>query len=194
MKQDLLIPFVTMVMLLAAGCSDKSQSGRPTAVAMTDDALGHYCQMALSEHPGPKAQVHLEGLPNPLFFSQVRDAIAYKRMPEQSYPIRAIYVSDMEKASSWEEPGVDNWAAAEDVFYVADSKARGGMGAPELVPFARRQAAEAFAAENGGSVLTLGEIPDHAVLAPVELSLKSQDDTADEVPMVDDQAESKGKR
>lgn len=176
-------------MPLVVACGDQSQTGRPAAVVMTDDALGHYCQMALSEHPGPKAQVHLEGLPNPLFFSQVRDAIAYKRMPEQSYPIRAIYVSDMDKASSWEEPGVDNWAAAEDVFYVAGSKARGGMGAQELVPFANRLSAEGFAAKNGGSVLTLAEIPDSAVLAPVELKLSSEDDTGRAPSMVDNQAE-----
>ncbi|WP_409998019.1 nitrous oxide reductase accessory protein NosL, partial [Escherichia coli] len=25
---------------------------------MTEEALGHYCQMNLTEHPGPKAQVH----------------------------------------------------------------------------------------------------------------------------------------
>jgi nitrous oxide reductase accessory protein NosL len=30
---------------------------------MTEEAVGHFCQMELLEHPGPKAQAHLDGLP-----------------------------------------------------------------------------------------------------------------------------------
>lgn len=147
---------------------------------MTDEALGHYCQMALGEHPGPKAQVHLEGLDAPLFFSQVRDAIAYQRMPEQSRPIRAIYVSDMAQAPSWNDPGIDNWAPAEEVHYVVGSRTAGGMGAPELVPFSDHGAAETFAKENGGSVRTLAEIPDATVLAPVNFTLDAAEDAGRE--------------
>ena len=156
--------------LALAACKEEV-SGRPLPVAMTAEAVGHYCQMNLLEHPGPKAQVHLEGLPDPLFFSQVRDAIAYQRMPEQSHAIAAIYVSDMSVAPSWEDPGAGNWAAAEDVVYVVGATLPGGMGAPELVPFTTRAAAEAFAAANGGEILPLDAIPDEVVLAPVEFAL-----------------------
>lgn len=158
--------------LTASACKDQAQSVKPKAVAMTEDALGHYCQMALSEHPGPKAQVHLDGFQTPLFFSQVRDAIAYKRMPEQSHRILAIYVSDMAKAASWESPGIDNWADADTVVYVVGSRAVGGMGAQELVPFSDRQAATDFAGKNGGTIQTLSEIPDSTVLTPVEFTFE----------------------
>lgn len=57
---------------------------------MTPEPLGHFCKMNLLEHPGPKAQVFLEGNTAPLFFSQVRDAIAYMRGPEQVAPILAL--------------------------------------------------------------------------------------------------------
>jgi nitrous oxide reductase accessory protein NosL len=43
------------------------------------------------------------------------------------------------------------------------------MGAPETVPFGKREAAEAFAKEYGGSVLRLDGIEDALVLAPVEI-------------------------
>ena len=43
------------------------------------------------------------------------------------------------------------------------------MGAPELVPFGDRTAAEAFARDHGGSVLQLDEIDDALALAPVEV-------------------------
>lgn len=53
----------------------------------------------------------------------------------------------------------------------------GGMGAPELVPFSDPAAAQDFAATHGGAVMTLDEIPDTAVLAPVEL-VHDTDDSA----------------
>jgi copper chaperone NosL len=156
---------------LALAACKEDVADRPLPVGMTADAVGHYCQMNLLEHPGPKAQVHLEGLPAPLFFSQVRDAIAYQRMPEQSHAIAAIYVSDMSVAPSWEDPGAENWVAAEDAVYVVGASVPGGMGAPELVPFTTRAAAESFVAENGGEILALDAIPDGLVLAPVEFAL-----------------------
>lgn len=164
--------FILLAALLAlAGCSDDTTASIPKAVTMTEEALGHYCQMNLTEHPGPKAQVHLSGLAQPIFFSQVRDAIAYQRMPEQSHAIRMVYVSDMgAPAASWEDPGVDNWIPADTALYVVGSRVTGGMGAPELVPFSARQKAEAFVAENGGEIRGLAEIADEDVLAPVEFA------------------------
>ena len=154
-----------------AACKEEAAQDL-TPVEMTAETLGHFCQMNLLEHPGPKAQIHLEGQPGtPLYFSQVRDAIAYLRMPEQNLPTLAIYVNDMGAAgATWEVPGKGNWIAAEAAYYVLGSAREGGMGAPETVPFASREAAEAFAKTEGGAVLTLTEIPDDAVLAPVEMA------------------------
>jgi copper chaperone NosL len=162
---------LTALAALTLSACKEEVTNRPLPVAMTAEAVGHYCQMNLLEHPGPKAQVHLAGLPDPLFFSQVRDAIAYQRMPEQSHAITAIYVSDMGVAPSWENPGAENWAAAEDVLYVVGAALPGGMGAPELVPFTSREAAQTFVAEHGGEILPLDAIPDDVVLAPVEFAV-----------------------
>ncbi len=149
----------------------------PQAVSMTASAVGHFCQMNMLEHPGPKAQVHLTGLPGtPLFFSQVRDAVAYLRMPEQSHEIAAVYVSDMASAASWEIPGADNWIPADTAHYVVGSSRTGGMGAPELVPFSDAASAAQFAQRHGGQVQELADIPDTAVLAPVATSATTPDD------------------
>ncbi|MFV0301984.1 MAG: nitrous oxide reductase accessory protein NosL [Paracoccus sp. (in: a-proteobacteria)] len=160
-------PALILILLLAACREDQAQSTEP--VALSAEAVGHFCQMNLLEHPGPKAQVHLEGLPGtPLFFSQVRDAVAYARLPEQSHPILAIWVNDMgAEGATWDEPGADNWIEAGAAHYVIGSTRAGGMGAPELVPFADETAARAFAAQYGGSVTDLATIPDSAVLTPV---------------------------
>lgn len=157
--------------LLALAACKEDQVAQDTAPReMTVETLGHYCQMHLLEHPGPKAQVHLEGQPGlPLFFSQVRDAIAYARAPEQVAPILAIWVNDMgAPGATWDAPGEGNWIPADSAFYVVGSVAEGGMGLPETVPFATRAAAESFAADQGGGVLTLAQITTDMVLTPVD--------------------------
>ncbi len=156
-----------LILLLAACKEDEVDLIAP--VTMSTEALGYYCQMNLSEHPGPKAQVHLDGMPGaPLFFSQVRDALAYSRMPEQSHAIRAIYVSDMgAKGATWDLPGLDNWIASDAAFYVEGSTLMGGMGAPELIPFGDFGAAEVFVGRHGGVILQLDAIPDAVLLGPL---------------------------
>lgn len=146
---------------------DTLEADKPKALTMTEDAIGHYCRMALMPHNGPKAQIHLAGQPEPLWFAQVRDSIAYRKSPEQSHRMLAHYVNDIGAAPSWTDPGADNWIEAEAAYFVAHSSAIGGMGAPELVPFAELQQAEAFAKLRGGTVLRLADIPQALVLAPV---------------------------
>ncbi|QRM57921.1 copper resistance protein CopZ (plasmid) [Sinorhizobium sp. BG8] len=170
--------FVAALVLLSACKEEVVQSTAP--LDMTPETLGHYCQMNLLEHPGPKAQVFLEGDPAPLFFSQVRDAIAYMRGPEQVAPILAVYVNDMGSAgATWDRPGNGNWIVADMAFYVLGSERVGGMGAPEAVPFSSRERAEAFVSAEGGRVLTLAEITDDMVLAPVEAGADQGADDAD---------------
>lgn len=165
MKRALML-MLTLMLLVSACKEEVTQDVTP--VALGPDTTGYFCQMTLPEHPGPKGQVHLEGLPGaPLFFSQVRDTIAYQRMPEQTHRILAIYVNDMgAPGATWDSPGETNWIAAEDAFFVLGSDMAGGMGAAEIVPFADRAKAEDFATRHGGAVMRLGDIPDSAVAPP----------------------------
>jgi copper chaperone NosL len=132
----------------------------PLPVAMNADSTGYFCQMNILEHPGPKAQIHLASFPgSPLFFSQVSDAVAYLKMPEQADAVTATYVSDMGAAVSWANPGETNWIAADKALFVVGSSAKGGMDAPEIVPFGDAAQARAFAARNGGAVYPFAKIP-----------------------------------
>jgi len=167
--------FVAALTLLSACKDEVAQSTTPQD--MTPETLGHYCQMNLLEHPGPKAQIFLEGIAAPLFFSQVRDAIAYMRGPEQVAPILAVYVNDMGKAdATWSRPGNGNWIVADKAFYVLGSARAGGMGAPEAVPFSSRERAEDFVRAEGGRVLALADITNDMVLAPVDAGADQGDD------------------
>lgn len=151
-----------LVLLALAACKD--DSAKPAAHTMTDDAIGHYCGMMLTEHEGPKGQILLEGADEPVWFSSARDAVAFTLLPEESKDIAAIYVSDMGAAPSWAEPGADNWTEARTASFVIGSSAEGGMGGAEAVPFADKAKAEAFAAERGGSVVAFDAIPPDYVL------------------------------
>ena len=148
---------------LSACQEDVAQNTDP--LPLTPETLGFFCQMNLLEHEGPKGQVHLEGLPGaPLFFSQVSDLVTYLRLPEQSNTVLAIYVSDMGAAgATWGQPGAENWTDATKATYVVGADVTGGMGAPELVPFADPAKAEAFAALHGGALMGLQAIPDTAL-------------------------------
>ena len=156
---------LALLILAASGCDDQDKAEQlPPPVALTREAVGHFCGMTLVEHPGPKGQILLRGDDRPVWFTSARDTAAFTLLDEESKAIRAIYVSDMGKAPSWEEPGATNWVEARQAWFVAGSDRRGGMGAEEAVPFSSRSAADRFVAEHGGRVLRLAEMPRDWVL------------------------------
>jgi copper chaperone NosL len=162
-------PFVWAALsgaLILAGCQDRDVANAPPPppVELTANAVGHYCGMRVVEHSGPKGQIILASRKEPVWFSSARDAFSFTMLPEEAKDIRAIYVSDMAKAPSWDKPGTANWIDAKQASYVISSRARGGMGADEAVPFSDMQAAKRFAAENGGQVVSFGEMPRDYIL------------------------------
>lgn len=159
----LLLPAAIAVLTVLAGCSE-SEMEIPEPASLTEAAVGHYCGMNVLEHPGPKGQVMLGQVPDPIWFSSARDTVAFTMLPEEPKNISAIYVSDMAKAPSWEEPGAENWVDARQAFYVIGSSVRGGMGAPETVPFSTEAAATRFADKNGGQIVSFADIPRDYVL------------------------------
>lgn len=154
-----------LLALLTGGCDEKDQAADvPPPVTLTQAAIGHYCGMSLVEHPGPKGQILLRGSDRPVWFSSARDAIAFTLLGEEAKSIRAIYVSDMAKATSWEDPGAANWVEARRAWFVLGSDRRGGMGEEEAVPLSDRAAAERFAVDHGGRVMRLADVPRDWVL------------------------------
>lgn len=162
------------LILLLAACKEEVVK-TPSPVSLTDEALGYFCQMNIAEHPGPKGQIHLARYPQPIFFAQVRDVVAYLKGPERDADITAIYVNDMGAAQSWAVPGPDNWIDARSAIYVVEAGVRGGMGAPEIVPFSSESEAAAFVAKYGGTVAALDDIPDAAAIGPVDIDAILED-------------------
>jgi len=141
-----------------SGCDEKVVPSEP--VGLTREASGHYCQMIIVDHPGPKAQVFEVGRSEPLWFSSVHDALFYLKLPGEAQRVSAIYVHDMGRASTWERPQDDGiWIEATAAIYVIGSSRRGGMGAQEAVPFGQQSDAETFARRYGGNVVAFDDIP-----------------------------------
>ncbi len=122
-----------LALLPTLGACQREAEPPPAPFAMTDEAMGRYCGMNIIEHSGPKGQIILAKYNEPIWFSSARDAIAFTMLPEEPKDIRAIYVSDMAKAPTWDQPGADNWVDARQAFFVIGSNRKGGMGAAEAV-------------------------------------------------------------
>ncbi len=164
--------FTKFVALLAAcalaSCGETTSPvvAAPPPAPLTDEATGYYCGMSLAEHEGPKAQIFLAGEAGPIWFSQVRDAVHFLRAPEETVDVIAFYVTDMSDPAL-NDPAADPlWIDAQSAYFVIGSRSAGGMGAPEAIPFASADSAARFAAEQGGDVRRLDEIPQAYVEAP----------------------------
>lgn len=155
---------VLLTGLLALGACKPEEPQQPAPFSMTEEAMGRYCGMNVLEHAGPKGQIILAQYDDPIWFSSARDAIAFTMLPEEPKDIRAIYVSDMAKAASWDKPGADNWIDARQAFFVIGSDRKGGMGAAEAVPFSSEEAAAAFAKDHGGETVRFDEVPRDYIL------------------------------
>ena len=154
------------LLLLTAACGEEQMAEAPPPAELTREAIGHYCRMIVQDHKGPKGQIFLSGKPEPIWFSSVRDTLAFTLLPEEPKDIAAIYVNDMGRAS-WDQPEAGTWIEAKSAWYVIGSTRQGGMGAPEAVPFSKRADAEGFAAAHDGRVVAFSEIPSDAILGEV---------------------------
>ena len=156
-------------LLLLAACGEEQQAETPPH-EVTSDAIGHYCGMALVEHPGPKGQVIIKGRDEPVWFSSARDTIAFTRLPDEPKDIAAIYVTDMAVAKNWDHPERGTWVDARRAWYVIGSARKGGMGGDEAVPFGQELAARQFAETNGGQVVAFDAVPEDYILGDTEHS------------------------
>ena len=157
-----------------SACSDEEQAELPPPAPLTQEAIGYYCNMTVREHHGPKGQIRLKSEEKPIWFSSVRDTIAFTLLPEEPKDIWAIYVTDMSRPETWENPETGDWIEAKSALFVIGSTRNGGMGAPEPVPFSSKAAAEKFASQYGGEIVGLSDISENSILGPVEVGNNHQ--------------------
>jgi len=154
---------IALIFIILLTACEKSQPVEvPPAQTLTREANGYYCLMTVVNHNGPKGQIILSDKKQALWFTSVRDTIAFTLSPEEPKNITAIYVNDMTDAN-WDNPGADNWIDARKAWYVLESNLSGGMGAAEAVPFATKEGAESFRTKQGGKVYAFASIPEEYI-------------------------------
>ena len=143
---------VTVFCLAFGGCGGKEQQTAATPREPDAHSTGYYCGMALKEHKGPKGQILLKGMSEPLWFSSVRDALTYVEQDLASEnELAGFWVNDMAQGT-WDSPAPGSWIDARTAWFVVDSKKLAAMGGSEAIPFKDRSVAEAFAKEQGGRI------------------------------------------
>ena len=158
-----LSPLIVSVFLVACS-SEETVVVKPDPLPITADAVGHFCSMDLIEHDGPKGQIFVRDREDPLWFSTIRQVLAYVILPDSPKGLDAIYVTDMAVVKNFRQPEQGSWMDARDAYFVTESRAAGGMGAEDPLPFSDLDKAKEFAEQYGGTILTFNEIPEDYIL------------------------------
>ena len=158
-----------------AGClgDDDGPEEAPDPVALDGGKQCDVCGMVIEDHFGPNGQVFYENYPEgrdgPAWYDSVRELFVDRfAQEERGRKSLATYVVDYARVDYEviEQGGVaylsthveaDSFVDAEDVVFVVESEVEGAMG-PDLVPFAKEDAATAFVDANGGRIVEYDEV------------------------------------
>lgn len=158
MKRLFCILFMILPLGLLSGCGedDTKTAMVQQAVAIESSDECHLCGMIITNYPGPKGQLYSRGIKGNMKFCSTRDMFAFVVDPENQHNIQQAFVHDM-AVTPWGHPEEDTYIDAKKAFYVIGHGKKGAMG-PTLASFAKQADADAFAASQGGRVLTFDEI------------------------------------
>ncbi len=176
MKTHSALIFTLICGVMLASCGQKTPPQSSVPQLPGGDDLGYFCGMIVAEHEGPKSQIVLSGEDKPLWFTSVRDGIAYTLLPEETGNVLALFVTAVDEVD-WDHPEQQRqaWINADEAWYVIGSSKRGGMGAAEAIPFAVEAAAQDFAQEFNGRVARLAAIPHDYILGNSEVKADSSE-------------------
>jgi copper chaperone NosL len=150
---------------LLFACSKPPDAAKPAPQVLTRDIVGYFCGMIVEDHLGPKSQIIVAGKAQALWFTSVRDGVAFTLMPEETAKLEVFYVTAMD-IGDWEHPEqqVEAWIEAGAAWYVIGSSQKGGMGMAEVIPFSTEKAAQKFIQQHGGQRLRYSAIPRDYIL------------------------------
>lgn len=159
------ICFYPLLALALFACDNSTPKQNYTPQAVTRNDIGYYCNMIVEDHSGPKGQIILTDTDKAIWFTSVRDAVAFTLLPEEAKNIAAFFVTAMDDAE-WNHPEKQNsnWTTAQSAWYVIESNQRGGMGQMEVIPFKQQKSASDFVEKYGGNIVSYVDIPKDYIL------------------------------
>jgi len=156
MLKYMFIALLSVLLLQGCGKEDESKTMVQQAVAIESSDECHLCGMIISGFPGPKGQLYSKGINGNMKFCSTRDMFAFILDPENQHNIQQAFVHDM-AVTPWGKPNDEIYIDAKTAFYVIGHGKKGAMG-PTLGSFSKQPDAEAFAASEGGQVLTFDQV------------------------------------
>ncbi|MEP1217088.1 MAG: nitrous oxide reductase accessory protein NosL [Marinobacter sp.] len=147
-----------MFAVFLAGCSDpeKQVTEKPEPVHFESGDECHVCGMAITRFPGPKGEAITAREQKVNKFCSTRDMFSWVLQPENAKRDHTLYVHDMAQ-TDWEHPDDTALIDAREAFFVVGSERTGAMG-PTLASFATEEAAQKFAMNYSGEVLSYNEV------------------------------------
>jgi copper chaperone NosL len=146
------------LLLFIMGCNDKQAELQmlKKAVAIESSDECHLCGMLITNFPGPKGEIADKRSEQVNKFCSTRDMFAYYLQPENKRHVTQLFVHDMSKMP-WEQLNDGHFIDAQSAWFVTRSSQRGAMGAT-LASFSKKEHAEAFKEQFGGTIYTFEEI------------------------------------
>lgn len=152
-----LLPILTLIALLLAGCNNATDSAETTPPQpITDNDICHVCGMFITEFEGPKSQAFMENHSESHKFCSTLEMFVFLQQPENQTQLLQAYVHDM-GVTPWTAPEDDAFILAADAWYVVGHDQRGSMG-HTLAPFSTRELATQFIQIHGGELLVYDDI------------------------------------
>ncbi|WP_022940905.1 nitrous oxide reductase accessory protein NosL [Psychromonas hadalis] len=150
--------FSLISLLFIAGCNDTQSELQmlKQAVAIESSDECHLCGMLIINYPGPKGEVADKRSEQINKFCSTRDMFAFYLQPENKRQVTQLFVHDMSKMP-WDEPNDGHFIDATTAWFVIHSSKRGAMG-QTLASFGKKEHAQAFKKEFGGTVYGFEEI------------------------------------
>jgi len=143
------------LLILLSACDNHSTNKQHfKAHLITPETTCSIDQMSLSNHPGPKGQIVLEGGKR-LFFCDIKGFFQSYLDPNQQHKIAKAFVQDF-SGKSWASHNA-SWIDVSQANYVFNSKKQGAMG-ETVIPFSSLVAAKLFIKENQGNIISFKQI------------------------------------
>ena len=157
----LLITLFSAALLFSCSKNDEAAPTLHQAIAIESGDECHLCGMLILNFSGPKGELFSKDITETggnrvKKFCSTRDMFGFYLDPENQRNVSTMLVHDMSK-SPWQTPNDDYFIDARLAWFVAGSSKKGAMG-ETLASFSKKVAAQAFADEFGGNVLSFAQV------------------------------------
>lgn len=152
----LILAATAAMVFTLSGCGEDEQKTVYTPQPIGAHDRCHLCGMVIVHYEGPKAEIYIKDVEQPIKFCSGRDAFTFALQPENARRLKAFFIHDLAK-TSWATPDDAALVDAKNLWYVYGHKIDGVMG-NEPAAFSTEAAAREFMAREGGKLYRYADV------------------------------------